>query len=129
MTTEVEEGRKILQLIGLMPGVGQLRVGVTELVKERVNHGVDGAKPLRWGVLEQSGDEVNRIGIRLSEHLVEGMGLDLGELVLHIVGVHRTNLLPCRCAQHLDDLNQLVYALFAGEEWLSKHELCHHTSR
>ena len=37
------------------------------------------------------------------------MRLDLGKLELCVVGVHGIDLLPCGCAQDLDDLNQLVY--------------------
>lgn len=35
--------------------------------------------------------------------LIEGMRFDLGELVLHIIGVHGADLLPSRGAQDLDD--------------------------
>lgn len=36
------------------------------------------------------------------------MGLDLGELELGVIGVHRSDLLPCGGAEHLDDLHELV---------------------
>ena len=61
-------------------------------------------------------------------YLVERVRLDLGEFVLHVVGIHRLDLLPRRCAEDFDDLHQLVYATFAREERLSQHELRHDTS-
>jgi len=61
-------------------------------------------------------------------HLVEGVGLDLGEFVLHVVGVHRANLVASRCAEYFDDLHELVDTRLAREERLSKHELGHDTA-
>lgn len=49
------------------------------------------------------------------------MRLDLREFVLHVVGVHGTDLLPCRRAQNLDDLYKLINSRFSGEERLSEH--------
>ena len=34
-----------------------------------------------------------------------GVRLDLRKLELHVVGVHRMDLLPARRSQHLDDLH------------------------
>lgn len=53
------------------------------------------------------------------------MGFDLRELVLHVVRVHRLDLLARRCAEHLDDLDELIDAALSGEEGLAKHELSH----
>ena len=60
--------------------------------------------------------------------LVEGVRLDLRELVLHVVGVHRANLVSCGCAENLDDLDELVNARLTGKERLPKHELSHDTA-
>ena len=61
-------------------------------------------------------------------YLVEGMRLDLRELVLHVVGVHGANLFPGRGAKHLDDLHQLVDTRLTGEEGLAEHQFRHHTT-
>jgi len=53
------------------------------------------------------------------------MGLDLGEFVLHVVRVHRTNLVACGSAEYFDDLHELVNTRLAREERLAKHELSH----
>lgn len=58
------------------------------------------------------------------------MGLNLRKFVLHIIGVHRANLLASGSAQHLDDFHQLVNSRFTGEEGLAQHQFRHHaTSR
>lgn len=41
-------------------------------------------------------------------YLIERVWLDLGEFMLHIIGVHRTDLFPRRRAEDFDDLDQLV---------------------
>lgn len=61
-------------------------------------------------------------------YLVERVGLDLRELVLHVVGVHGSDLFTSRSAKHFDDLNKLIDAGFAREEGLAKHQLCHDTA-
>ena len=53
------------------------------------------------------------------------MRLDLWELVLHVVRVHRLDLLARGRAEHLDDLHELVDAALTGEERLAEHELGH----
>lgn len=108
MTSKVKQRREILELSGLVPRIGELGAGVPELVEERVHHGIDCPEALRRCVLEQLGNKVNSVAVSLAEHLVKRMRLDLGELVFHVVRVHGPNLFPCWCAQHLDDLHQLV---------------------
>lgn len=61
-------------------------------------------------------------------YLVEWVRLDLGELVLHVVGVHGADLLAGGSSQDLDDLNQLVDAGLSLEQGLAKHELSHDAS-
>ena len=58
-------------------------------------------------------------------NFVEWVGLDLGELVLHVVWVHGANLLAGWGPQHLDDLNKLINARLSGEQRLTKHQLSH----
>lgn len=48
----------------------------------------------------------------LAEDFRPGVGLDLWELELGVVGVHGMDLLFCRGPQHLDNLHQLVHAAF-----------------
>lgn len=61
-------------------------------------------------------------------HFVKGMRLNLRELVLHVVGVHRPDLVARGRAEDFYDLDQLVNTRFAGEEGLTEHELCHDTT-
>lgn len=56
------------------------------------------------------------------------MGLDLWELVLHVVRVHRANLVARGCAEDFDDLHKLIDARLTGEQWLTKHELSHNAA-
>ena len=58
-------------------------------------------------------------------HLGEGMWLDLGKLVLHVVRVHGADLFAGRGAEHLDNLDELINARLAGEERLTEHQLGH----
>ena len=100
---------------------------------------------MRRCVLQQLRDEVDGAGIGLPEnlrlvsylpshteasggYLIKGMRLDLRELVLHVIGVHGANLIPCRCSQDLDDLDKLVDARLAGKQRLSEHEFGHDTA-
>ncbi len=107
---KVKQGRKVLDLSRLVPGIREPGVWIAELVKERVHHRIDSPEALGGSVLEESCDEINGVCVRLPKHLVEGVRLDLGELVLHVVRVHSSNLLAGGCAQHLDNLNQLIYS-------------------
>ena len=67
--------------------------------------------------------------LKTTTHLRKGVRLDLRELVLHVVRVHRLDLLPRRGAEHLDNLDELVDATLAWEQRLAEHELRHDTSR
>jgi hypothetical protein len=49
--------------------VWQTRVRISQLIKERVHHGVDGRQTLGWRVFEQFRDQIDRIRISLPEHL------------------------------------------------------------
>ena len=48
-------------------------------------------------------------GHALAEDLAPGVGGDLGELELGVVGVHAVDLFPGGGPQYLDDLHQLVH--------------------
>jgi hypothetical protein len=56
------------------------------------------------------------------------MRFDLRELVLHVIGVHRADLVPGGCSEHFDDLHELVNTRLAREQWLSQHKLCHNAT-
>jgi hypothetical protein len=49
-------------------------------------------------------------------HLIEWVGFDLWEFVLHVVGVHGANLVASWSAQDLDDLDELVNTRLAWEQ-------------
>ena len=53
-------------------------------------------------------------------HLIPRVCLDLGELEFCVVGVHLSYLLLGGCAQHLDDLHQLVHSAVPGEDGLTQ---------
>lgn len=53
------------------------------------------------------------------------MRFDLREFVFHVVRVHSADLVACRCAKNLDNLNKLVNARLPWEQWLAEHQLCH----
>lgn len=65
---------------------------------------------------------------RARNYLVEGVRLDLRELVFHVVGVHGANLVASRSSQDLDDLDQLVNTRLTREQGLAEHELSHDTT-
>ena len=53
---------------------------------------------------------------------VEGMRLDLGKFVLHVVRIHGANLFPSWSPEYFDDFDELVNARLAREQRLSQHE-------
>lgn len=65
----------------------------------------------------------------METNFVKGMRLDLGELVLHVIGIHGTNLVTRRRSEDLDDLDKLVDAGLSWEQRLAKHELRHDATR
>lgn len=129
MVSEVEQLRQFPGGTIGVPRVLEARVRVAQLVEERVSHSLDRRESLSRRVFEQLGDEVDSRRLRLPEDLknrfnarnmlsglqrgtdlLERMRLDLRELVLHVVGVHGPDLVPRGCAEHLDDLDELVDA-------------------
>jgi len=61
MLVEIEKTRQVLGTAIRMAGVGEAAVRITELVKERVDHGIDGRETLSRGVLEQRGDQIDSL--------------------------------------------------------------------
>jgi len=109
--------------------VGQSRLWVPELVKEGVDHGLDRCEPSGWRVFQKTGNQLQCLWRGPGpEDFVEGVGFDLGELVLHVIGIHCLDLLPRRCSKYFDNLHKLINATLAREQGLSKHQLGHDTS-
>lgn len=120
--SKVEQRREIL-------AVGKSCFRVPEFVKEGMDHRLHRSEPARGRVFQKSGDKLQGFWwCPGTEDLAKGVRFDLRELVLHVVGVHRLNLLPRRCSQNLDDLNQLIDSALSREEGLSQHQLGHNTS-
>lgn len=67
--------RKVVQLWQItnrpvrVTRVGQAGVGISQLVEEGVDHGINRRKTLCGSVLEQLGDQVDGVGVRLPENL------------------------------------------------------------
>ena len=62
-------------------------------------------------------------------YLRPGVGFDLREFELLVVGVHFSYLFSCGRAKHLDDLDKLVDTTVAWEDGLSEQQFGQHTSR
>jgi len=58
---EIEKTRQILGTAVRMAGVGEAAVRIAELVKEGVDHGIDGRETLSRRVLEQRGDQIDSL--------------------------------------------------------------------
>lgn len=129
MLVEVEQWWQWLQLASSMPRIREFGIRIAELIKEGVNHRINGPEALRRSVFEEFGNQVDCISVGLAEDLAERVWLDLREFVFHIVGVHGSDLLASRCTQNLDNLNQLVDARLTGKQWLAKHQFCHDATR
>ena len=54
--------------------VWQACAWIPQLIEEGVYHGINSGKTLGRRVLEQFGDQIDRVGISLSEHLVNVSG-------------------------------------------------------
>ena len=52
-------------------------------------------------------------------YLLPRVRLDLRKFELGVVRIHLANLVACRCAENLDDLDELINATIPGEDWLS----------
>lgn len=72
--TVMSEIKEVGHLLGGSARVTRVRkasVGIAQLVEERMSHRLDGRQSLRRRVLEQPGDQIYRVGIRLTENLRE----------------------------------------------------------
>ena len=58
-------------------------------------------------------------------YLREWVRLNLWELVFHVVGIHRLDLVSRWCTKNLDDLHQLVDPALSREKGLTQHQLRH----
>ena len=100
--------------------VGQARILVSQFVEVGVEEGFEGSGPLRWIVAEEACNEVDCLtGRAMSEDLLPGQGLDLGEAVLCIFGIHGQNLISCWCSEDFDDFNELIDAALPWEDRLA----------
>jgi len=128
MAGEIKESWHILDWSIWMAGVGESSCRVSQLIKEWVNHSINGRESLRRSVLEKARNKLNGSRISLAEHLVERMWLDLREFVLHVVWVHRTDLVSRGRTQNLDDFYQLIDTGFTREQRLTKHQFSHNAA-
>jgi hypothetical protein len=120
-----------------------------------VHHRLERPEPHAGGILEQVRDEVDSFGRRagtedlpnkricmsvesrshatleqttMQTNLDEWVRLNLRKLVLHVIGIHRLDLLPRGRSQNLDDFHQLVDAALTREQGLAEHQLSHDTT-
>mmetsp|Transcript_8210 Transcript_8210/g.26446 ORF Transcript_8210/g.26446 Transcript_8210/m.26446 type:complete len:496 (+) Transcript_8210:183-1670(+) len=106
------------------------QVGRAQLVEEGHRAAVEGLGTRVGGVPEERADELDGVRRRArSEDLCPRVRLDLRELVLRVVLVHRLDLVERRRAQHLDDLDQLVDARLARKEGHAQEQLGEHAAR
>jgi len=128
MTREIEQSRHIFDLASRMARIWESSVWIAELIKERMHHSINRGKSLSWSVLEETGNELDGIIVSFAENLVERMRLDLRKFVLHIVGIHGTNLVTSWGSQDFNDFDQLIDTRLSWEQRLPKHQLCHNTA-
>lgn len=72
--------------------------------------------------------QLTRRGADSLAYLAERVRFDLREFMLHVIRIHRLNLIASWSTQNLDDLYQLVDATLPREQRLAKHQLCHHAA-
>lgn len=71
MVVEVEELRQILGCTSRVTRIGESSVGVSQLIEEGVDHGLDGGQTLCRCVFEELRNEIDGAGIGLAEDLFE----------------------------------------------------------
>ena len=100
--------------------VGQAGVGVAELIEEGVGTRVHGRDAFVGSVLQQLAHQVNGLGRGFGlEHTRPRVRLDLRELELGVVRIHRFDLLTRWRAHNLDDFHQLVHIALPRKQWLN----------
>lgn len=96
---QIEEGRQFAS-------VGQLVVRLSQLVEERVSARLERRDASRRCVLEQLANQLDGfLGRARPEHFVPRVGAYLRELELLIVGIHLSDLVAGRRAEHFYDLD------------------------
>jgi len=125
MAREIKECGQILDWAIWMTRIRKSGRGISQLIKEWVNHSINGRQSLGGSVLEQARNQLNGVRISLAEDLVERVRLDLREFVLHVVRVHGTNLVSRGRTQNFDNLYQLIDTRLSREQRLTKHQLSH----
>ena len=105
-----------------------LEITITQFVKELMGKRGKRLKAGLWTIAEELIDEVDgefnvlRTWTVLGEDLSQVGGLDLRELELVIVMVHRVDLLTVRRAQNLNDFDKLVNARITREQGLAEEQ-------
>ena len=75
--------------------IGETSVLISELIEVRIKESYEWLWALKWVVSEESCHEVYGLSwSSVSEDLLPGERLDLGESILGVVRVHCENLLP-----------------------------------
>jgi len=69
VVVEVEQLGHVLGGTSRVTGIRETSVGISQLIKEGVNHGLNGRQTLCRCVLEKLGNEVDGAGISLAEDL------------------------------------------------------------
>lgn len=76
MASEVEERRKIAGRSIRMTRVRETGVGISQLIEERMSHGLDSGKTLSRGILQERSDQVDRVVGSLAEDLRTELGCE-----------------------------------------------------
>mmetsp|Transcript_9353 Transcript_9353/g.23285 ORF Transcript_9353/g.23285 Transcript_9353/m.23285 type:complete len:346 (+) Transcript_9353:247-1284(+) len=107
----------------------QLQALVAQLVEEGHRASLEGLDARVGRIAQEARDQLDGVRRRAgAEDLVPRVRLDLRELVLGIVLVHRLDLLQGGCAEHLDDFDELVHAGLAREERHAEEQLGEHAA-
>lgn len=128
MTRKIEKRGQILDWTIWVTRIRESGRRISQLIKERVNHSINGRQSLGGSVLEEARNQLDGIRLSLAEDLVERVRLDLGEFVFHVVRVHGTDLVSRGRTQNLDNLYQLIDTRLSREQRLTKHQLSHNAT-
>mmetsp|Transcript_30501 Transcript_30501/g.79201 ORF Transcript_30501/g.79201 Transcript_30501/m.79201 type:complete len:203 (-) Transcript_30501:740-1348(-) len=108
----------------------EAEVRIAQLVKDGHGARLERLHSRVGRVLEELGHEINGVLRRArAEDFAPRVRLDLRELVLGVILVHRLDLVEGGRAEHLDNLDQLVDPRLAGEEGHAKEQLSEHAAR
>lgn len=119
---EIEQGRQRIS-------IGQPRLLVSQLIEERVLERLNWCHTSLGVIHKQPVDQVDCISRGAwSKHLLPGMSLNLRELELAVVRVHRVNHFSSRCAQNFNNFDQLVHTWLSWEQGLAQQQLGHNAT-